>query len=133
MVDVGGAIGLLHITQISGTRVDAVSEVFSVGEQLQALVVGIDPASGRLSLSTRALEATRGDMLTNRQAVVEGAAEMAAQWRAQREAQQAESTDAGQRAQGRDVNTALASVKVSRWLLAGHSNAAPGDKYRVWC
>ena len=84
-VDIGGdAAGLLHISQISRTRLVQVEQVLAVGDQLKALVVHVDEERGRLKLSTKALEPAPGDMLRNKQLVFERAEETAAAWRAQR-------------------------------------------------
>jgi len=79
-VNVGYAYGLLHISQISATRIDNMEEVFTVGEKLKMLVKNIElheeTGKTRISLSTRVLEPNPGDMLTNRESVMEQAEEM---------------------------------------------------------
>jgi small subunit ribosomal protein S1 len=75
-IDLGGVTGLLHISQISQARLKRVDEVFSVGDSIKVLVLKDDP--GRISLSTRKMERRSGEMLFNKQAVWEGAEEMAA-------------------------------------------------------
>jgi predicted RNA-binding protein with RPS1 domain len=115
-VDICGATGLLHISQISGARVEAVEDVLSVGEQVQVLVLHLDSDTGRVGFSTRVLEEHPGDMLTKRQAVFENAAAMAAQWRAQEKVKWAEVAEDGY-LQGRDASAVLAALKVRAWIL----------------
>jgi len=80
-VDVGGMSGLLHISQISHARIDNVETVFTTGDKIKCMVLSQDPVQGRLSLSTKRLEPTHGDMLTNPDLVYEKAEEMAERFR----------------------------------------------------
>jgi small subunit ribosomal protein S1 len=80
-VDIGGTTAHIHISQISRAKVAAVEDVLSVGDPVTALVVCKDKGSSRIDMSTKVLERNPGDMLTNRQAVYDGAEEMAARWR----------------------------------------------------
>jgi predicted RNA-binding protein with RPS1 domain len=80
-IDAGGVSGLLPTGQISKALVESVPDVFSVGDQVKVLVLNIDPDTGRITFSTRKLEGAPGDMLTDRQAVFDGAEAMAARWR----------------------------------------------------
>eukprot|EP00270_Netrium_digitus_P021753 TRINITY_DN950_c0_g1_i1.p1 TRINITY_DN950_c0_g1~~TRINITY_DN950_c0_g1_i1.p1 ORF type:complete len:445 (+),score=125.47 TRINITY_DN950_c0_g1_i1:61-1335(+) len=80
-VDVGGVNGLLHISQISHDRVTNVETVLSEGDQLKVMILSHDRDRGRLSLSTKKLEPTPGDMLRNPQLVYEKADEMAKTFR----------------------------------------------------
>eukprot|EP00884_Botryococcus_braunii_P006874 jgi/Botrbrau1/16188/Bobra.0342s0005.1 len=57
--------GLLHISNISRARVDATKDVFKVGDQIRALVIGMDSNYCRISLSTAELELNDGDMLSD--------------------------------------------------------------------
>jgi small subunit ribosomal protein S1 len=54
-VDIGGVDGLLHISDISWSRVEKPSDVFSVGQQIEAKVLKIDPAGKRISLGMKQL------------------------------------------------------------------------------
>jgi hypothetical protein len=103
-------MGRLDVRQISRTWVD-LDNVLSVGEQLQVLVHKIYPHRDLVLVSTSVLERNQGDMLTNRQAVWDGAEEMAVQWRAQQEVKQAKLASKRQRRGGR-VEAVLAAVKV---------------------
>ena len=52
-LDLGGIDGLLHITDISWGRVGHPSDMFSVGERLEVLVLKYDKDSGRISLGLK--------------------------------------------------------------------------------
>jgi small subunit ribosomal protein S1 len=73
--------GLLHISQISHSRIENVETVFTAGDKIKCMVLSQDPVQGRLSLSTKRLEPTHGDMLTNPELVYEKAEEMAERFR----------------------------------------------------
>ncbi len=49
-IDLGGIDGLLHITDISWGRVNHPSEHFSVGDEVEIMVLKFDPATERVSL-----------------------------------------------------------------------------------
>jgi small subunit ribosomal protein S1 len=49
-VDLGGIEGLLHINDISWGRIDHPSEVFTENQEIDVMVLKIDPANGRISL-----------------------------------------------------------------------------------
>ncbi len=51
-----GIEGLIHISQFSSERVDKPSSLFKVGDQVEALVVQLDPKERRIGLSIRALK-----------------------------------------------------------------------------
>jgi len=55
-VDLGGVQGLVHVSEISHARVDRPEDVLSVGERVSVKVLRLDPSSGKISLSRRALE-----------------------------------------------------------------------------
>ena len=55
-VDIGGADGLVHISEISWKRVSNPREVLSVGQEVKVKVLGVDPDRNRISLSIRELE-----------------------------------------------------------------------------
>lgn len=52
-VDIGGIEGLIPISEIGWTRVKDVSDVLSVGQQLQVLIKAIDREKDRISLSLK--------------------------------------------------------------------------------
>ncbi|MEX0787444.1 MAG: S1 RNA-binding domain-containing protein [Anaerolineales bacterium] len=55
-VDIGGADGLVHSSEISWKRVGHPKEVLAIGQEVQVKVLGIDPERRRISLSLRELE-----------------------------------------------------------------------------
>ena len=54
-VDFKGKSGLLHVSEISHTRIDKVEDFYSVGDDVQVKLVGIDPKSGKFRLSRKVL------------------------------------------------------------------------------
>lgn len=80
-VDIGGVNGLLHISQISHERIADVSTVLTVGQKVKVMILSQDKERGRVSLSTRKLEPSPGDMVRNPQKVFDKADDMAATFR----------------------------------------------------
>jgi len=76
-IDLNGVVGLLHVSQISNDRISSVEGVFLIGEPIKCMVLAVDKEKGRLSLTTKKLEPSPGDMLVNRELVMEKAEEMA--------------------------------------------------------
>merc|ERR1711933_195823 len=76
-IDLNGVIGLLHVSQISNERVGSMEGIFQIGEPIKCMVLAIDRDKGRLSLTTKKLEPSPGDMLRNRELVMETAEDMA--------------------------------------------------------
>lgn len=62
-VDIGGADGLVHISEISWKRVGNPREVLKVGDEVQVKVLGVDPERNRISLSIRELETNPWDTI----------------------------------------------------------------------
>ena len=54
-VDFKGKSGLLHVSEISWSRIDKVEEVYSVGDDVKVKLIGIDPKSGKFRLSRKVL------------------------------------------------------------------------------
>ena len=54
-VDFNGKSGLLHISEISYTRIDNVEEVFAEGDKVKVKLVEIDNRTGKMRLSRKAL------------------------------------------------------------------------------
>ncbi len=52
-VDLGGADGLVHISQLSYSRVNHPSEVLNVGDEVQVYVLSIDPQTKKIALSLK--------------------------------------------------------------------------------
>merc|ERR1719310_1847196 len=80
-VDLNGLAGLLHISQISNDRINTTDAIFQIGEPIKCMVLAVDKEKGRLSLTTKKLEPTPGDMLRNRELVMEKAEDMALMFR----------------------------------------------------
>jgi len=80
-IDLNGIVGLLHVSQISNDRVNTTEGIFHIGEPIKCMVLALDEDKGRLSLSTKKLEPTPGDMIRNRELVMERAEEMAKMFR----------------------------------------------------
>ena len=55
-VDIGGVDGLLHISDMSHTRVAKPEDVVSVGQQVLVRILKVDPASGKISLGLKQLQ-----------------------------------------------------------------------------
>ncbi|KAL5097806.1 hypothetical protein RYX36_002133 [Vicia faba] len=80
-VDIGGISGLLHVSQISHDRISDIATVLQSGDILKVMILSHDRERGRVSLSTKKLEPTPGDMIRNPTLVFEKAEEMAQTFR----------------------------------------------------
>ncbi|KAK9136630.1 hypothetical protein Sjap_007224 [Stephania japonica] len=80
-IDIGGINGLLHVSQISHDRVTDIATVLQPGDTLKVMILSHDRERGRVSLSTKKLEPTPGDMIRNPALVYEKAEEMAQTFR----------------------------------------------------
>jgi len=54
-VDFMGKSGLLHVSEISHSRIDKVEEYFKEGDSVKVQLVGVDPKTGKLRLSRKSL------------------------------------------------------------------------------
>jgi len=70
-----GISGLLHIKQVSQRYIENLSQLFSPGQILKALVIDLDESRGRISLSTRILENYPGEMVEKMADVMDTAEE----------------------------------------------------------
>lgn len=52
-IDLGGVDGLVHISELSHTHVTKAEDVLSVGEEVEAKILSIDPEKERISLSIK--------------------------------------------------------------------------------
>jgi ribosomal protein S1 len=52
-VNLGGADGLIHISELSWDRINNVSDVLNVGDEVRVKVIKLDPELSRISLSLR--------------------------------------------------------------------------------
>lgn len=80
-IDIGGINGLLHVSQISHDRISDIATVLQPGDTLKVMILSHDRERGRVSLSTKKLEPTPGDMIRNPKLVFEKAEEMAQTFR----------------------------------------------------
>lgn len=65
-VDLGGVDGLLHVSDISWSRVNSPEEVLAVGQELQVKILKIDPQSRRISLGLKQLQPEPWDSAADR-------------------------------------------------------------------
>ena len=68
-IDLGGADGLLHIGQISWSRVGHPSEVLDVGQEIEVQVLDVDPEKKKISLSLRQLATNPWTMAEQKYAI----------------------------------------------------------------
>ena len=68
-VDVGGADGLVHLTELSWAPVGHPSQVVHVGDQVEVLVLGVDREKKKIGLSLKRLREEPWDKVTERYAV----------------------------------------------------------------
>ena len=62
-VDLGGVTGLLHVKEVSGTRIDSLNTIFQVGQEIKVVISQVDEYNNRLSLSTKVFEEYPGEIL----------------------------------------------------------------------
>jgi small subunit ribosomal protein S1 len=65
-VDIGGADGLVHKSEITWKRIAHPRELLTVGQQVQVKVLGVDSDRRRISLSMRELESDPWDEIADR-------------------------------------------------------------------
>jgi small subunit ribosomal protein S1 len=65
-VDIGGVDGLLHISDISWTRIANSTDVLSIGQKIQAKVLKIDAEKRRISLGLKQLQPQPWDSVSER-------------------------------------------------------------------
>jgi len=54
-VDIGGAEGLLHVSEISYQKIQSAKEALQPGQKLKVSIIKLDPEAGKISLSIKAL------------------------------------------------------------------------------
>jgi len=72
-VDVGGVDALLHIGDISWSRVNRSADVLSVGQEIEARVLKVDPEKRRISIGMKQLQPQPWDSVPNKYKVGERA------------------------------------------------------------
>ena len=65
-VDLGGADGLVHISELSWHRIEHPREVVKLGDEVEVYVLGVDQESGRISLSRKKLLPNPWDTVAQR-------------------------------------------------------------------
>lgn len=65
-IDIGGVDGLLHITDISWRRIKHPSDALSINQEIQACVLKIDQARGRISLGVKQLNKSPWETIQDR-------------------------------------------------------------------
>jgi len=76
-IDLGGASGLLHQSSLSNGSIRSLREVFREGEIIKALISEIDLEKGRIGLNTALLENSAGELIIDKQKVMQEATERA--------------------------------------------------------
>ncbi|WP_017326932.1 30S ribosomal protein S1 [Synechococcus sp. PCC 7336] len=82
-IDIGGVSGLLHISEISHNHIETPHSVLNVSDEVKVMIIDLDAERGRISLSTKQLEVTPGDMTRDPELVYSTAEEMAEKFREQ--------------------------------------------------
>ncbi len=72
-VDLGGASGLLHQSSLTNGSIRSLREVFKEGEMIKALISEIDLEKGRIGLNTALLENSAGELIIDKQKVMQEA------------------------------------------------------------
>ncbi len=68
-VDIGGADGLVHLTELSWAPIGHPSQVLHVGDQVDVLVLGVDREKKKIALSLKRLREEPWDKVTERYSV----------------------------------------------------------------
>ena len=76
-IDLGGASGLLHQSSLTNGSIRSLREVFREGEIIKALITEIDLEKGRIGLNTALLENSAGELIIDKQKVMQEATERA--------------------------------------------------------
>jgi len=65
-IDLGGVDGLLHVGEIAWSRINKPADVLSVGQQIEARVLKIDPEKKRISLGMKQLQRDPWDSVADK-------------------------------------------------------------------
>jgi len=76
-IDIGGASGLLHQSSLTNGSIRSLREIFREGEIIKALISEIDLEKGRVGLNTALLENSAGELIIDKQKVMQEATERA--------------------------------------------------------
>jgi len=80
IIDLGALTALLHISRVSHDHIKDMEKIFTVGDKIKAMIYDNDQ-QGAVSLSTKHLEYSPGDMIHHPQVVFDRAEEMADKYR----------------------------------------------------
>ncbi|MFE1746037.1 dynamin family protein [Coleofasciculus sp. H7-2] len=73
VLDLAGTVGLLHISNVSCGFVESLPDLFEEYQLIKAMIVTQDDGKGRISLSTKVLENSKGEILDNMKQVMTNA------------------------------------------------------------
>ena len=76
-IDLGGASGLLHQSSITKGSIRTLREIFVEGETVKALITEIDLEKGRIGLNTALLENSAGELIIDKDKVMQEASDRA--------------------------------------------------------
>ncbi len=76
-IDLGGFSGLLHHSMVTNGTFRSLREVFNQGDLVKSMITELDPSRGRISLNTALLEGPPGEILLEKEKVMEEATERA--------------------------------------------------------
>jgi len=76
-IDLDGASGLLHQSSVTNGSIRSLREIFREGEIIKALISEIDLEKGRIGLNTALLENSAGELIIDKQKVMQEATERA--------------------------------------------------------
>lgn len=62
-LDFEGVTGLLHIKQVSQKYIHNLEKIFTVGQEIKAMIIDLNEERGRISLSTKVLESFPGEIV----------------------------------------------------------------------
>jgi len=65
-IDLGGVEGLVHVSELSWGRVQHPSQLLSLGEKIEVMVLAVNQESGRIALSLKRMHANPWEILPNR-------------------------------------------------------------------
>jgi small subunit ribosomal protein S1 len=65
-IDLGGADGLVHISELAWYRVDHPREVVQIGDEIEVMILKLDKKNQRISLSRKRLQANPWETATER-------------------------------------------------------------------
>nr|YP_002049513.1 30S ribosomal protein S1-like B, putative [Paulinella chromatophora]ACB43303.1 30S ribosomal protein S1-like B, putative [Paulinella chromatophora] len=69
-VDIGSINGLLHYSCITNGNLREPNKIFKQGERIKALITDLDPTRGRIGLNTALLEGKPGELLIQKEKVM---------------------------------------------------------------